>query len=325
MELKPGKSELNAGVGNTAGGWSTEAKLVGHDAVLFWRPFLIGAVLALVLAAGLLAIAIAAGILPETVRVGFARTVNSPFFLDVVSTLGAAFAGTSGAQFLAERTARRREALAELHSTNAAIGFAFNIANTYRATKKQFVRDHTTNYAKLRAKWMTHVAAVAEGERLGTTFSYSVELRTISVPFSPIEQLQKVMTENISPGRALLILTPLIQSIQGFADTVAQRNAWIDEIKHLPDNIEEKRAHLYFGTPFASRRTDDRYPNLIQALSEQTDDCIAFSILVSEALQKYGERLAAQYGRGAPRIAAPQFDQAGDLLPHMSRYSNFIS
>lgn len=324
MELKPGNSESDADAEKTVGGWTT-GKPAGHDATLFWRPFLFGAALALVLAAGLLAVGIGAGILPETVRVGFASAVNSPFFLTVVSTLVAAFAGTSGAQLLAERTARRREALVELHSTNAAISFAFNIANTYLETKKQFVRDHITNYARLRDEWMTHVAAVVGGSRIDAPFSYSVEFQTISVPFSPIEQLQKVITENISPGRALLLLTPLIQSIQGFADTVAQHNAWIDEMRRLPDNADVKRAHLYFGTPFARGRTDDRYPRLIEALGVQTDDCIAFSIMVTNALQKNGERLAAQYGRGAPRIATPQFDQAGDLLPNMSCYSHFTS
>lgn len=303
MELKPGNSESDADAEKTVGGWTTGGRPAGHDATLFWRPFLLGAALA----AGLFAVGIGVGILPETVRSGFASAVSSPFFLTVVSTLVAAFAGTSGAQFLAERTARRREALAELHSTNAAIGFAFNIANTYLATKKQFVRGHATNYAKLRAEWMTHITAVAGESHTGAPFSYSMEFQTMSVPFSPIEQLQKVMTENISPGRAMLLLTPLIQSIQGFTDTVAQRNVWIDEMRRLPDNTDAKKiAHLFFGTPFAPRRTDDRYPRLIEALGVQTDDCIAFSIMVANALQKNGERLAAKYGRGAPRVTAPQ-------------------
>lgn len=258
MEIKSDDSES----GNAEKRWTTGAKPASYDATLFWRPFLFGAAFALVLAAGLVTLGIGSQILSDTVRFELVNAVNSPFFLSVVSTLVAAFAGTSGAQLLAERMARRREALVELHSTNAAIGFAFNIANTYLAAKKQFVADHITSYARLRAEWMTHVEAAADGTRIGVPFLYSVEFRTISVPFSPIEQLQKVITENISPGRALLLLTPLIQSVQGFTDTVAQRNAWIDEIRCLPDNTDIKRAHLYFGTSFAKGRTDDRYPTL---------------------------------------------------------------
>jgi hypothetical protein len=123
----------------------------------------------------------------------------------------------------------------------------------------------------------------------------------------------------------MVLLTPLIQSVRGFGETVAQRNEWIEELKRLPAGADAHKASLYFGTPIAPGHTDERYPNLMKAIGIQTDDCIAFSILIAQALKKYGDGLAAQFGQGAPRIAAPEFGMAGDLVPDMTPYSGWIT
>ena len=95
--------------------------------------------------------------------------------------------------------------------------------------------------------------------------------------------------------------------------------------KTFPKRMKHSGRVLYFGEPYAPGRVDDRYPTLMKAIGMRTDDCIAFSILLTESLKKYGERLAAQYGRGAPKIARPGFDKAGDLLPDMKYYSDGTS
>jgi hypothetical protein len=210
----------------------------------------------------------------------------------VLSTFVSAFAGTWGAQILAEKTARRKELLHEIRGVNVAIGFAFNIANTYIVTKKQHIRGIVTAYKGHVAARQAHDA----GRKAGTIpaadiFTYKIELRTISPPFSPIEGLQKTFSDRITPdGKAVILLTPLIQCIQGFADVAAQRNAWIAEFKNLPDNADTDtyKAALYFGIPYAPRRVDDRYPTLIEAIEVHTDDCIAYSILIAESLQSMG-------------------------------------
>ena len=63
----------------------------------------------------------------------------SPISIAVVSTFIAAFAGTWGAQLLAERLADRRALLSEIRGTNAALGLVFTIANTYITVKKQLI------------------------------------------------------------------------------------------------------------------------------------------------------------------------------------------
>ncbi len=67
---------------------------------------------------------------PTSVSARLWSAANSAISIAVVSTFIAAFAGTWGAQLLAERTARRKELLDEIRGTNTAIGLTFNIANT---------------------------------------------------------------------------------------------------------------------------------------------------------------------------------------------------
>jgi hypothetical protein len=252
---------------------------------------------------------------------------NSAIAIAVFSTFISAFAGTWGAQLLAERTAKRKELLHEIRGVNAALSFSFNIANTYIATKKQHVRELVRRYEKQCADRQAHYTGVKAGTiPANAPFTYQLELQTILPPFSPIEGLQKALLDRITPdGRALILLTPLIQCIEGFADAVAQRNAWINEVKNMPENTDPLKASFYFGTPYATGRVDDRYPNFMKAIKSYTDDCIAFSILLAESLKKYGDRLAAQYGRDAPKIAKPDFGKAGDLLPDMRCYSDWTS
>jgi hypothetical protein len=239
---------------------------------------------------------------------------GSPFPIAVVSTFIAAFAGTWGAQLLAERMANRRALLAEIRATNASLGLIYNITNTYIVIKKQVVRDLVRDYE----------SQVAERRNTVGPFKYRLELRSIFPPFSPIEELQQMLRDRITPdGRAMILLTPLIQSIRGFAYTATQRNEWIEEVRAMPED-DIKKAAMFFGVPYAAGRTDDRYPNFISALNLQTDDCIAYSLLLGQSLVKYAERLAARYGDGAPEIPRANFDKASELLPDMSAYADWI-
>jgi hypothetical protein len=122
----------------------------------------------------------------------------------------------------------------------------------------------------------------------------------------------------------MILLTPLIQSVTSFAYTVAQRNDWIEEVRAMPEGSDAMKAALFFGFSYAPGRVDDRYPNFISALKLQTDDCIAYGILLAQSLVSYGERLATRYGDGAPTISKVSFDKAADLLPDLSAYADWV-
>jgi len=179
------------------------------------------------------------------------------------------------------------------------LGLVFNIANTYIITKKQHIRTLVQNYEVQVAARQAHVADS------GSPFTCRLDLQTIAPPFSPIDELRQMLREKITPdGRAMILLTPLVQSIHGFADTATQRNAWIAEVRAMPENSDAMKSAWFFGLPYAPGRIDNRYPNFISALKLQTDDCIAFSILIGQSLVSYGERLTTRYGDGAPIISS---------------------
>ncbi|MDT2022814.1 hypothetical protein [Methylocella sp. CPCC 101449] len=244
--------------------------------------------------------------------------VASPIFIATASTFIAAFAGTWGAQLLAERTANRRLMLSEMRGVNAALGLAFNITNTYIVLKKQYVNPLVEAYES------QNVARKAHPK--GEPFHYRLDLLNLTPPFSPIDELRQILGEKITPdGKALVLLTPLVQSIQGVADTLTRRDAWIAEIKKLPDSSDKLKAAMFFGLPQEGGLIDDRYPTFVKGLKDQTDDCIAFSILLAEALLKYGERLAMLYGEGAPKISKAHYGKAKSLLPDMTLYQDWIA
>ncbi len=141
---------------------------------------------------------------------------GSPISIGVVSTFIAAFAGTWGAQLLAERKADRKALLSELRGTNAALGLVFTIANAYITVKKQHIRPLVEDYEAQVAARKAHLA----GADVGSPFAYRLELLATAPPFSPIDELRQMLRERITPdGKAMILLTPLVQSIHGFADT----------------------------------------------------------------------------------------------------------
>lgn len=266
------------------------------------------------------------GILGFLAGPGVERTVwdwlNSDISKVLLGTLVAAYAGTNGAQVVAERTALRKQQLTEIRAVNAAIILAFNVAQTYVMTKKQHIAGIVATYRSARLNFIgVHAAQIVFKSAL-VVFRYSMDLKTTHAPSSPIAPLEKIVLEQLSSNeRIVFLLTPLIQSIDGFAKTSTERNEWIAEVKAMGENDHELKAQMFFGWQQRSGRTDERFPEMIKALGNQTDDCIGFSLILVETLQKYGKKLAEEFGRGAPKIAEPAFHEAvKTFLPDIAQY-----
>ena len=249
---------------------------------------------------------------------------------DFLLTLVAAFAGTIGAQFIAEWNSRRKEKLSELRAANAAIVLAFEIAHIYLLVKKQAIQGIVEEYKTSRLLFACHeVAQRFNGLPQNTVFQYQVQINLTYPPFSPIQQLEKVLLERLSSDeRNVFILTSLIQSIDGFAQSCRERNDWIAEYKAIGEENQVLKAFLLFGMRQPSGRTDDRYPQMIKQMEMQTDDCIGFGGILVEKLIRYAknarEEFNAEFGPGAPRIPTPTFHSAvKHLLPDATYYDRW--
>jgi hypothetical protein len=75
----------------------------------------------------------------EAVAVWLWKVANTNFMMAFLTALAGAAAGAYGAQFIVERSERKRRMLEEIRSTNAAIMVAFAILNTYCSVKNQHV------------------------------------------------------------------------------------------------------------------------------------------------------------------------------------------
>ncbi len=81
---------------------------------------------------------------------------------------------------------------------------------------------------------------------------------------------------------------------------------------------------MYLGAAFSEGRIDETYPSLMKAIRHQLDDCIAFSFILMKALKRHGDELAIRFGAGAPKIINTNFLEAGDLMPDMKPYSDWV-
>ena len=261
---------------------------------------------------------------PTSLASSIWSVTSSTPFIALISTFVAAYAGTWGAQKIAERTAKRKELLSEIGGTNIAIVLATNVVNTYLVLKQQHITELTTCYKKDREALDEYKSAIESGKiPKNTPFHYSPHIQTLSVPFCPIDDLRDTLRKKVNPdAKTLKLLTPLVQSIQGFSNVIEKRDAWISEYK-ATKNDDEKSA-LYFGYSVQGK-VDQRYNNFMSALENQSDGAIAFGILIIRALQSHGTKLADQLGDDVPKILNVEFLEYKDLLPDMNNYSSWTT
>ncbi|MDY0884316.1 hypothetical protein ACFPL7_00990 [Dongia soli] len=249
---------------------------------------------------------------------------NSNFFTALVG----AFAGAYGAQAIVERAGRKKRLLEEIRNTNAAIVVACSITNTFCALKSQHVKGLKENLDAQRKeleifKQARKQGAVAPEE----AFYFQADFQSLPVVQVPIDVLRNLLFEKLSlVGRPLSIVAVLSQTIDSVIGAIERRNRIIDECKRRAPIPINELVPLYFGLPNKDGHVDMTYSETVSAIYSHTDDCIFFSHLLGEDLEKHGKRLAKVYGSKAPRIEKTAFTNAERkaLLPDPSLYSDWM-
>jgi hypothetical protein len=115
----------------------------------------------------------------------------------------------------------------------------------------------------------------------------------------PIAALERHVFEKISlHGRGLAAANDLISAIDAFDKSIKYRNDLLDEMREGRLSDDNARAAWYFGLITENGIIDARYKMNVQAIYNQTDDCIFFSQILAADLLTYGNKLRKKGRRG---------------------------
>jgi hypothetical protein len=256
-----------------------------------------------------------------------ATFAESNFITALVGSLAGAFGGAWAAQRLAERTKLREELLKEIRNTNAASTMLYGIANAHLGLKSQHVKSLQDKYLEESTKLDLFLKA----RKAGTVppqqvFQFNADLQTLKPLFSPTEQIQRLMFDQISiTGAALFVLPVLLATIQSLNETILDRN-------RLVENWKESRpkdfVQVYFGLE-QDGMVDQRYKMLVDAIYRQTDDVIAFSTMIADALYEHAraqrEKLRKRFRIDGPVVTNIDFSRFNEFIPPAEEYKNFAA
>lgn len=252
--------------------------------------------------------------------------LNSSF----TTALAGAFSGAWGAHYIAERSRHREQLLIEIRNINKAHSLAFNICNHLISMKKQHIKGMSEKFIADNNAVQKHLALIGNGVLPKTsTFHFVADFQSLSLPILPTEVLQNVVMGDISSNSKIRLLTVnLVQTINSFESSLSVRNNLINLFKNDP-HYKENLYRYYFGFPI-NGNLDRNYPDVIEAMSNQTDDGIFFSNLLCKELNNLGTQTAKKFNSkfraGAPNVEEADFSKAekSDLMPDQSNYKDWL-
>ena len=261
---------------------------------------------------------------------GFITTAKSlaesNFITALVGSLAGAFGGAWAAQRIAERSKRRDELLREVRNANAAATMLYGIANSHLGLKEQHLQ-------KLRDVFLEQgrdLELFKKAKAAGTVppqqvFEFNADLQTLRPILSPTEHITKIIFNEMSAPSAVLFVTPiLLATLQSLNESIELRNSLVDSWNaNRPKNLAE----LYFGLRDGNM-VDQRYSSAIHDIYNQTDDVIAFSTMIADAISEYAKTKRAAVERLGVKdilITKIDFSRFEKYIPPASNYSNFAS
>jgi hypothetical protein len=113
-------------------------------------------------------------------------------------------------------------------------------------------------------------------------------------------------------------------------NAIDYRKNLVSEFRKIRDSLsEQERIQVYLGTRQAGE-TDVRFADNIKSLSVLTDDCVFFSMELTDELTRSGNKLRLRnkfkFRLGVPKFLPADWSAAkqNDLLPDVAQYSDWI-
>lgn len=254
------------------------------------------------------------------------RTVDWRMAAPIVGSLAAAFFGAYTAQRIIERRETRQNLSKEIRSTSAATTLSIHIANTFIAMKKQHIKRLHESYHQNKKEVLEVLKSPPINGRR-PEFHYKADLEYLPVAELPTEHLQRIVADELSVvARPLLLPFMIRQVVRSQADAVIHRNRLVDEFKKANLSLDEFAAK-YFGLN-SPRGVDNVYGATLDGIYTYTDDCIYFSIRLTNDLLDHARGLQkkyeARYKEKAPSVTIADFSKVEKgLLPLEGGYADW--
>jgi hypothetical protein len=252
---------------------------------------------------------------------------ESNFITALVGSLSGAFGGAWAAQRIAERTNLRQELVKEIRNTNAASSMLYGIANAHLGLKSQHIKSLHDKFREEE----TNLDLFLKAKEAGTVppqqvFQFNADLQTLKPQLSPTEQIQRLMFDEISITGAVLVVLPILMAtMQSLNETLLDRNRLVEEWKA---NQPRDFPRVYFGLE-QDGIIDQRYRMLVEAIYNHTDDVIAFSTMIGDALYTHAiaqrQKLRGRFRIDGQAITKIDFSRFKDFIPPAKEYENFAA
>lgn len=247
----------------------------------------------------------------------------------LVALFGAG-AGAWAAQSLAAKIREREERLRTVRAANAAAMLAYTIVDSMLGFKHQLVKPMVDTYTIERTRLRAERASASTrppGAWPGpVTIHAPADMRTFAAMLTPIKELQEFVFKQVSPPiRPFWVMGVLAGTLAALEQLTTERNNLIGEFRDASRNGKDV-IESYFGleTPTGA---DQRYPHLVDAISEKTDDAIYFAKLVGDDLRTYTTALRATLPANtqpfAPIVTSADFSRRADIMPSAEHYADY--
>jgi hypothetical protein len=245
------------------------------------------------------------------------------------AALFGAIAGAVGAQWLGDRTEKRKALIEELRSTNAAINVTYTIANTYCNLKNQHGRPMKQRFDDLRRALDDFKKARKEGN-IGkdVLFRFDADFEALIPPYVPVDTLKTLLFEKVTlTGRPLSFVVFLVQSIGDLNASIELRNDMIKECQAKSPIPEDELAPLYFGLRNKHGHIDRRFASSLENLVTKLDDSIFLSTKIVADLETHGKAIKKALGNKKASVTTIDFTKAKEqgLVPDDAAYKDWMS
>lgn len=234
----------------------------------------------------------------------------------------ASFAGAYGAWKIASRAEHRKAVAEEISAGNIAVGLCGSIMNVVIGLKRQLLAPKIAAY---QASFQAY-GRLAEAAWLGrayTPMEAGVDIKSISMPYLPMDDLQSAVAGIKGSRKAPMLLAAVRQAVESLAKSVERHNLLAKTLKESGLNED-----LYFGLLNANGAgADESFPDVMRALDVQSADSIYFPELLAALITRHGDDLVISSGMRSSHVSRllPAPDRFRAVMPDPKDYPDFES